>query len=342
MKFINIYFLCFLTALVISLLAVPVIRYISVKIGNYDVPNEIKTHSGKVPLSGGVAVFFSFSLTLILLRLFTSFPTGTLRELRYILIGGFLFLLIGIIDDLKKPTGIRAEYKFLIEVLIALFMVFRGFDIKFIEPKHFADLITVLWIVGISNAFNIIDIMDGLSSSQVFIACIAFFFISLPSEKIYVNSMAIALSGAVLGFIPYNISKKYKIFLGDSGSLFCGFILAVLSLGADYSHTNPLGVYAPVLILLVPIYDTLYVSYMRIKKGISPFKGTKDHFALRLEIAGYSRKKIVGISAAISIVLAFLAYVITRVNVYEGIFIYIMVFISAVYFAYRLSEIKIE
>jgi UDP-N-acetylmuramyl pentapeptide phosphotransferase/UDP-N-acetylglucosamine-1-phosphate transferase len=139
MKVINIYLLCFLISFFISLFIVPLVRKISMKLGNYDVPNEIKTHTGKVPLSGGIAVFFSFTLTLLLLRFLTSFPTGTLRELRYILTGAGLFLVLGLIDDFKKPEGIKAEYKFVIEIFIAFFMLFRGFEIKFIQVEKELD-----------------------------------------------------------------------------------------------------------------------------------------------------------------------------------------------------------
>ncbi len=332
----------FMFSFLLSFLFVPLIRFISIKLGNYDKPSEIKTHKGNIPLSGGVAVFISFSLTLIVFRFLTNFPTGTLRELRYILIGSFFILLIGLIDDITKPKGIKAEIKFLIEVLLAIFMITRGFSINFIKPDYIAFSLTILWIVGITNALNIIDIMDGLSSSQILIAAIAFFLITMPSEAVYVNFLSTALAGAILGFIPYNMSTKYKIFLGDSGSLFCGFILAIISLGASYSNTNPLGVYAPLIILSVPIFDTFYVSYIRIKKGISPFKGTKDHFALRLEIIGFSRKKIVLSTFIFSVITSFLAYLVTIVNLYVGIIIYFIIFLIYLQAAKYLYKIKVD
>ncbi|MGC8728488.1 MAG: MraY family glycosyltransferase [Elusimicrobiales bacterium] len=336
------YLKCFLFSFIISLSIIPLVRYLSIKFGHYDNPNEIKTHKGKVPLSGGLGVFVSFSLTLIIFRFLTSFPTGTLRELRYILIGSFLILLVGFIDDLKKPKGIKAELKFLIEIFIAVFMITRGFSIDFIKPDYISYILTVLWIVGITNAFNIIDIMDGLSSSQVFISAIAFFMITMPSEQIYVNFLSTALAGSVLGFIPYNMSSKYKIFLGDSGSLFCGFILSIVALGGGYSDLNPLGVYAPILILSVPIYDTFYVSYIRMRKGISPFTGTKDHFALRLEIMGYDRKKIVLITSLFSVCMSFLAYTVTNVKLIFGIFLYVIAIILFLMISKKISMVKID
>lgn len=316
-------------------------RRIYVALGRYDLPNELKTHSGKVPHSGGVAVFVAFLITLFIIRILTHFPTGTLRELRYILIGSFLIFIIGIVDDIKKPGGIKAEVKFFIEVLIAVFMITRGFSIKFISPTYIAYILTVVWIVGITNALNIIDIMDGLAASQIIISSVAFYFITLPQEELYVNILASTLAWAVLGFLPYNISSKNKVFLGDSGSLFCGFILSVISLGAQYSEQNPLGVYAPLFILAVPIFDTLYVSYLRLKKGISPFQGSKDHFALRLEMFGYSRKKIVMMTSIFSIITSFISFLLTRVSLGVGVFLFLFVVVILFVVGRHLSRIRV-
>lgn len=335
------YQLLYVCAFFLSLILNYIARYIYIAFERYDVPNEIKTHSGKIPHSGGVAVFISVVITLFIIRFATHFPTGTLRELRYILIGSFLIFLIGIIDDFKKPKGIRAEVKFFIEVLIGIFMITRGFSIKFIMPTYIAYFLSVIWIVGITNALNIIDIMDGLCASQIIIASVAFYFITLPQEELYVNILAGTLGWAVLGFLPYNMSNKNKVFLGDSGSLFCGFILSVISLGAQYSEQNPLGVYAPVFILSLPIFDTFYVSYLRLKKGISPFQGSKDHFALRLETLGYSRKKIVMIASVFSVFTSFISFMLTRVDIFTGVFLFavvaIFLFISGKY----LSRVKV-
>ncbi|MEA3307729.1 MAG: MraY family glycosyltransferase, partial [Elusimicrobiota bacterium] len=194
-----------------------------------------------------------------------------------------------------------------------------------IEPGYLAFIISVFWIVGISNALNIIDIMDGLSGSQIVIASFGFLLIALPSEAIYVNFASAALAGAALGFLPYNFSKKFKIFMGDSGSLFCGFLLAFIAMGTNYSEINLLGVYAPLFILSVPIYDTIFVSIMRMRRGHSPFIGSRDHFAIRLETAGFSRHKVVLAAALFSLLLSFTAFLITQVSLAWGILLYFVV-----------------
>ncbi len=334
-------YLAFILAFIFSLVLNPIIRSLYVRWSVYDVPGDIKTHHGMVPHSGGVAIFLSFLISLFIIRFTTHFPTGTLRELRYILFGATVIFLIGLIDDMKKPMGIKAEVKFLIELMLASFMVLRGFSIKFIAPDYIAYILSVLWIVGITNALNIIDIMDGLSSSQIVIASFAFYFITLPQEELYVNLLAGVIGFSVLGFIPFNLSQKRKIFLGDSGSLFCGFILSVVSLGANYSEINPLAVYSPLFILSVPIFDTLYVSYMRIKRGMSPFKGSKDHFAFRLEMMGYSRKRIVLMVCIFSIIMSFFSFVLTKVGLGVGILIFLFVLVFLFYAANYISGVKI-
>ena len=338
---VKLYVLSFFSALFLSVLLVPLFRKLSMALGHYDSPNEIKTHKGRVPLSGGIAIFAAFSVTLVVFRLFTSFPTGTLRDLRYILLGAMVMLALGFIDDLKKPSGLSVGVKFFFQFAAAAFMVSMGFKIKFIYPEYLAFGLSVFWIVGVSNALNIIDVMDGLSSSQIFVACMAFLFIALPSESIYVNFLAASMAGASLGFIPYNLSSRLKVFLGDSGSLSCGFVLAVLSLGAEYSKFNPLGVYAPLFILAIPIYDTFFVSFMRVRKGISPFQGTKDHYALRLERIGFSRRSIVFLSFASAVILAFSAFLSTRLPLQWGLLVYFIVGGEFLVLSLIISKIKL-
>lgn len=341
MENIKFYLLCFFSAMALSLLFVPVIRRLSLRYGNYDIPTDIKTHKGRIPLSGGIAVFIAFSAVLIFMRFYTSFPTGTLRDLRYILIGGLIILILGFLDDIKKPEGLPVWLKFTIQFLVAIFMAIMGFRIKFIYPEYLGFILSVLWIVGITNALNIIDIMDGLASSQVLIASLGFLFIALPYESVYVNFLGSAMAGASLGFLPYNLSRKYKIFLGDSGSLFCGFILAILALGTEYSKVNPLGVYAPIFILAIPIYDTFFVSYMRLKKGISPFRGTKDHYALRLEKMGWTRNQIVFLSFIAATILAFSAFLVTRLSLFWGLSVYIIIGGEFLILSAFISKVKI-
>ncbi|HVE13891.1 MAG TPA: MraY family glycosyltransferase, partial [Elusimicrobiota bacterium] len=253
--------------------------------------------------------------------------------------GGTIIFLVGLADDMRRPGGLDWKTKMLVQVLAAGFLMAFGIRIRFIQPPYLAYALTGLWVVGICNAFNIVDIMDGLAASQAAVAAFAFLVISLPSEEVYVNFAAATILGVCLGFLPWNFSTKSKIFLGDSGSLLLGFVLSALALGTNYSRVNPLGVYAPLFILLVPIFDTLFVMVLRLRKGHSPFLGSKDHFALRLERMGYHRHHIVALCAAVSGILAMCAFLVTRVTLLWSIWIYTIVVLWAASVSWRIAQV---
>src|SRR5262249_52647986 len=160
-------------------------------------------------------IYVAMALTLLFLRAFTHFPSGTLRFLRAVLVGGLFMVGVGLVDDIK-PGGLDFRWKFFLQFCGALLLIAFDIRIKFVHPDWLAYVFTVLWVVAITNAFNIIDIMDGLSSSQALVASLGFFFISLPNEEVYVNFISIVLAGACLGFLPYNLSTRWKIFMGDA------------------------------------------------------------------------------------------------------------------------------
>ncbi|HVC08722.1 MAG TPA: MraY family glycosyltransferase [Elusimicrobiota bacterium] len=312
-------------AAAISLLLTPAVRIAAVKLGWFDTPSaRLKTHKIATPALGGVAIYCAFAATLIFLRYETQFPTGTLRSLRGLLIGGTLVFLLGLIDDLKKPSGLGFKTKFVVQAAAGAVLLAFGFRIHFIKPDYLAEVLTLVWIVGITNAFNIIDIMDGLSASQAAISALAFLLISLPRNEFYVNFASATLAGAAAGFLPWNFSPKRKIFMGDCGSLLVGFLLAGISLGTHYSKVNNLGVYAPIIILLVPMYDTLFVMALRIRQGLSPFLGSNDHFALRLERMGYSRHQIVAMAAGATTILGVCAFLATALSGTWAFCLYLM------------------
>jgi UDP-GlcNAc:undecaprenyl-phosphate GlcNAc-1-phosphate transferase len=290
---------------------------------------------------GGVAIFFAFAAGLFFIRFYTAFPTGTLRDLRVILAGGSVMFALGLIDDLKKPHGLGVKTKFITQFAVAFFAALYGVRINFISPDYLSFVLSLIWIVGVSNAFNIIDIMDGLSASQAAMAALGFLLVAFPSESIYVNVASSALAGAALGFLPYNFSKRMKIFMGDSGSLVCGFTLALVAMGSKYSAVNPLGVYAPLFILAIPIYDTLFVSVMRLRRGHSPFIGSRDHFALRLERIGFSRHRIVFLTAMASLILSVFAFLITQVPLAWGALIYLVIGGEFLLTSLAIAKIKI-
>jgi UDP-GlcNAc:undecaprenyl-phosphate GlcNAc-1-phosphate transferase len=184
--------------------------------------------------------------------------------------------------------------------------------------------------------------MDGLSSGIAVIAAFAFLFISLPTEMLYVNFCAVAIAGGILGFMPYNFSKSKKIFMGDTGSLFIGFVLASLAMGTSYTAINDIGLFAPLLILAVPIYETGLVSMFRLRKGKSPLLGSKDHYALRLEKMGFSRKNILLITYAACVILAFCAYLFTQLRL-SYVMMLLFAALAALWAAtIKLASVKVE
>ncbi len=304
------YIINFAAAYVISLILTPILRYVAVKYNIYDRPiTAVKTHKISTPYLGGIAIWTGWCISLIIIRLITNFPTGTLNNLRSVIAGSFLMLILGLYDDIKKD-GLNFKLKFLIQIIAAIIVViFFNIRIQFMENYILSVLISIFWIIGLSNAFNIIDIMDGLSGGVATIAAFFFLIIALPSEMIYVNFCSTALMGGILGFLPYNLSKNKKIFMGDTGSLSIGFILATVAMGTSYTKINTAGILAPLLILTIPIYETIFVSIMRILKKKNPFLGSKDHFPLRLEKMGYSRKQILIFIYLLCFIFGIFAYI---------------------------------
>lgn len=329
-----------LTAFALTLVATPLVRAAATRMGWLDRPEtDVKTHTVPVPALGGVAVWVGFAGALVAARFMTAFPTGTLYRLRGILAGAALVFVLGVIDDLKKPHGLGWKTKMAVQVLAALVLVHFDIKIRFIQPDYLGVFLTVLWVVGICNAVNIIDIMDGLAASQAAAAALGFWLIALPSEDVYVNFAAAALLGSALGFLPWNFSKKRKIFMGDSGSLLLGFTLAALALGTDFTLVNPLGVYAPLLILAVPMFDTFYVMAVRMMKGKSPFLGSRDHFALRLERMHFTRPQIVALSLFASLFLSLCAWLVTLVATPWAVAIYLMLGAMIGFVTWQISQV---
>ncbi len=325
------YFLTFTCAAIAAFIFTPALRLTA---GPYlgDAPTGLKKHKGTIPCVGGSAIALAFFGSLIMVRFLTDFPTGTLNHLRGIFWGGLIIFAVGLIDDLRKPSGIGPYTKLLFQATAALLLIKYGIFIQFL-PAPFNYILTILWVAGVTNAFNLIDIGDGLAASQAFLASLAFLIIALPSERIYVNFAAAALLGAVSGFWPYNHLHKLKCFLGDSGSTLLGFITAALALGADYSAINPMAVFAPLLILAVPLFDTTFVSVIRMSKGISPLRGTPDHFPIRLGLLGLKKHTILLLSILVTLVLDVLAFFVTKTTTTTALIIYCAVLTVLLCFA---------
>ena len=284
-----------------------VISY-SKKEGLVDVPNERKIHTNPISRIGGVAIWASTMLTFLCLVLMSYYPYGKLMS--GILLGSSLMFLLGLIDDIY---GLGAKFKLLIQVSIATIVYLLGVQINTI-PFLNLDLawwlsypITMLWIVGISNAVNFIDGVDGLAGSVVTVNALtlAILAITLSPPNPISALIGFILAGSMLAFLTFNFNPA-KIFMGDSGALFAGFLLATISI-TGVMKVATLSILLPFVVLAVPIIDITYASLRRIAKGTSPFVADAEHIHHKLLHAGFSQKKTVVILTSVAILAGGLA-----------------------------------
>jgi UDP-GlcNAc:undecaprenyl-phosphate GlcNAc-1-phosphate transferase len=211
-----------------------------------------------------------------------------------ILVAGGLILLLGIHDDVDPHAeGVRWWLRLLFQGFLAVFVIYPGITLGFLRTPWLSIPMTLLWIVGITNAFNLLDNMNGLSAGVAAIAGATFAvlaarYVDVGPEQFPAARAAAALAGACLGFLPHNF--RSRIFMGDAGSLFIGFTLACLgALGSWKSPTVPTSVIIPLLVLAYPIFDTTLVVILRLRRGQSPFVGGRDHSSHRLVNLGLGR-----------------------------------------------------
>lgn len=288
-----------------SIFIVPAVIYFSKKQGLLDAPGGRKIHEHPVPRLGGVAVWFSTMLTFLFLVFLSYYPYGSL--LSGILLGSSLMFLLGLIDDIYC---LDAKFKLFIQLAIATIVYCLGIRIEdvylpFGISFHLGFLswfVTTAWIVGISNAVNFIDGIDGLAGSIISISAVTLGLIAATTSNGIVSSLiAFILAGAMLAFLTYNFNPA-KIFMGDSGALFAGFMLATLSI-TGIMQTESTAMWVPVLVLFVPVFDITFASLRRIAKGKSPFIADAEHVHHRLLKAGLSQNKTVLFLSVIAVVM---------------------------------------
>ena len=290
----------FLVSLGVTIALTPWMAQTARNVGMVDKPDgSLKVHKEPVPYLGGLAVFVGFLVG------FSPFYDLD-QQVLAIMLGGTLIVLLGFLDDLGN---LRPTTKLLGQALAVLIVMKAGVAIKIVFlPPVVTYPLSFLWLMGMTNAFNIIDIMDGLSSGVAAIACIFLFIVAVSSGQTGVAIMILSLMGALLGFLRYNFQPA-RIYLGDAGSLFIGFMLGALGMVGIYATANPVAVLAPILILGIPIFDTLFVMIVRWKRGLNPLRGSPDHFALRLRRWRLTVAQTVMLSYGVSFLLGVVALV---------------------------------
>jgi UDP-GlcNAc:undecaprenyl-phosphate GlcNAc-1-phosphate transferase len=309
------FFLIFTTALVITLLLVPPVKQLAFVVGVTDKPCERKIHKGHVPRLGGLAIFISFFTSVFIY--FHQF-----QQFRGIFIGMFIIVIVGIIDD---AYGLDAKMKFLGQIVAGLAAItLSGVNIQFLGSVLGSTFslgwlsmpLTLFWIVGITNAINLSDGLDGLASGISLIAFLCFGLLAYQRGDIPIFTLCLIMVGCILGFLKYN-THPAEIFMGDTGSLFLGFSLGTISLMGNFKTLTFVTLITPALILLVPILDTLWAIVRRIRQGRSPFSADNKHFHHRLLAQGMNQTQSVSVIYYISTILSVVAVVLGDSRVFK-------------------------
>jgi UDP-GlcNAc:undecaprenyl-phosphate GlcNAc-1-phosphate transferase len=284
----------FLYSLFLVGLLTPIIRGIAVKVGAIDLPHEAhKTHKNPIPYLGGLAII----LGVCIITYSSIWFYGKKVEFSLantVLIPAAILGLVGLIDDLKKLSPwSRFLFQNLIGVVMAIVLISTN-TLGSPSGNSLVDfIITILWIVGITNSINFFDNLDGGASGAVAIAALFLFFLALQGSQFFIAALSIVLAGATMGFLVWN-KPPARIYMGDAGALFLGLLIATLTLRFDPNPINLIASFAiPILILAVPILDTTVAVLSRLRRGISPFQGGKDHLSHRLMRRGLNKRQSV-------------------------------------------------
>lgn len=313
------YILAFIIAMALSYLLTPYAKKLAYKIGAIDVPQDNRrVHKKPIPRLGGLAIYIAFVIATLLIAVISREFLDIDKELLGIFVGSTIIVVIGIIDDSKQ---ISAKVKLLGQIIAALVVVYSGVRIEFItnifnkttgisELKQLSIPVTIFWIVGITNTVNLIDGLDGLAAGISSIAALSLAYVAYLNEQTTVAILLMILAGSLLGFLPYNFNPA-QIFMGDTGSLLVGFILAVISVEGVIKSATTIAVAIPVLALGVPIFDTTFAIIRRLINGRPIMEADKGHLHHRLLDQGLSQRQTVLVLYFISMLLGASAIVIS-------------------------------
>lgn len=300
-------------AILIAFIATPVVKSLAEKVGAVDVPKDNRRmHNHPIPRMGGLAIFLGFLLsTLIFVPLSTA--------MQGMLLGSVIIVILGIFDDIY---ALPALPKLVVQIAAALVAVLHGNVIQVISnPNIFSDNpywvlgawsipVSVIWIVAITNAVNLIDGLDGLAVGVATISSLTMLVIAMLVSDSLVALMMAALAGSCIGFLPYNHNPA-KIFMGDTGSTFLGFVLATVSIQGLFKFYTIISFAVPFLMLGLPLFDTCFAILRRLSKGQNPMAPDRSHVHHRLIDMGFSQKQAVAILYVISAILGLSAVVLT-------------------------------
>ena len=305
--------LALLVGLVVSFLMTPIVKTFAYKVGAIDVPKDNRRmHKTPIPRLGGLAIFIGFMVSILLFAEIDA-------EMKSILLGAVIIVVLGVVDDIM---ALPAMLKFVVQIGAALIPALNGVQIlAFSNPNIFSSNLywvlgglsvpfTVLWIVALTNAVNLIDGLDGLANGVSAISATTMLVIALMASEMQVAIVMAALVGASIGFMPYNLNPA-KMFMGDTGATFLGYILATMSIQGLFKYYAVISFVVPFMILGLPIFDTAFAFIRRIAHGQSPMHADRSHIHHRLIDMGLSQKQAVATLYVISAILGLSAVVLT-------------------------------
>ncbi len=340
----NLFLLAFLAAL-IAFLITPFMKKIAIRFNVVDIPKDNRrVHKTIMPKLGGISIYVAFVAIVIL-------KTGALTCYEIgIIIGATVIVIGGVIDD---KFNIRPWQKLIFQIVAAIILIAFKVQIAVVtNPLSDSNLyininsiigipITILWIIGVTNAFNLIDGLDGLSAGIAFIACVTMTIVGYISGIAQPEIVAITaiLAGAILGFLPYNFNPA-SIFMGDAGAQLLGFLLAAISIKGATKSASAFVLAVPILALGLPIYDTIFAIIRRKVNGKSIVEADKGHFHHRLLDMGLSQKQAVIIMYFISAVLGLMSVIVFQLTNKRAYFVLCIVLVAIVLLALKLGLFK--
>jgi UDP-GlcNAc:undecaprenyl-phosphate/decaprenyl-phosphate GlcNAc-1-phosphate transferase len=326
------YLIPFFSAFIISISITPFIIRFSHRYGYVAEPKEDRWHKKPTALLGGVGIFLSFIIPALIFVPLNALTVGV------ILCATAIFCL-GLYDDIRE---VKPYTKLVVQIIVTIMIILVGVKVKIIPFAYVAIPLTLFWIVGITNALNILDNMDGLSCGITFVASICISIYSVQNNLHIVVIFSSILSGTTLGFLIFNFYPA-KIFMGDCGSLFLGFLLSITTiLGTWQEATNLLFVLVfPLFILVIPIFDTTLVTFYRRSSGRSISHGGKDHSSHRLVFLGLSERKAVLILMGISLFFGILIIFLSSLDFFTILILFSILFVCLLFFGIFLGGIRV-
>ena len=297
------YILVFISALLVAGVSMPAVFALARLTGAIDVPRARHMHKKATPLLGGVAIYLGFALSsvMVFLAAYSEIPF----PVPLILIGGGAVVVLGAADDI---INLKPAVKFVFQTVIAVCTAGGGAVIerigisgRYVEFGALSIPLTVLWIVLLTNAVNLIDGLDGLACSISAICSLTMFVVAVTMDQPFFAILTLALFGACVGFLPFNFPPA-KIFMGDTGAMFLGYAMAVISVSGLFKLHAIISFVTPIIIFAIPLFDTVFSFFRRLFSGKNPFGGDRGHLHYRLIDMGMSQKLTVAVLCAVTAV----------------------------------------